>query len=105
MTIGPHSTGLTSTWSPPASSESPQTVWHPQACTLPLPSLVSVYLTRPFGLWLLVGIVTAEGEVELDVIIFATGFDSLTGQFKSLSVQGRKHTQPLADAFPSRSSG
>ena len=41
---------------------------------------------------MLVGIVTAEGEVELDVIIFATGFDSLTGQFKSLSVQGRKHT-------------
>ena len=54
-----------------------------------------LYLTRPFGLWLLVGIVTAEGEVELDVIIFATGFDSLTGQFKSLSVQGRKHQQLL----------
>ena len=44
---------------------------------------------------MLVGIVTAEGEVELDVIIFATGFDSLTGQFKSLSVQGRKHQQLL----------
>ena len=44
---------------------------------------------------MLVGIVTAEGEVELDVIIFATGFDSLTGQFKSLSVQGRKHHQLL----------
>ena len=53
--------------------------------------LLCWYLTKPFGLWLLAGIVTAEGEVELDVIIFATGFDSLTGQFKSLSVQGRKH--------------
>ena len=64
--------------------------------------LLCWYLTKPFGLWLLAGIVTAEGEVELDVIIFATGFDSLTGQFKSLSVQGRKHTATLADAFRRR---
>ena len=66
--------------------------------------LLCWYLTKPFGLWLLAGIVTAEGEVELDVIIFATGFDSLTGQFKSLSVQGRKHTDlaTLADAFRRR---
>ena len=74
-------------------------VWAPSSLHTPPSFSRLLYLTRPFGLWLLVGIVTAEGEVELDVIIFATGFDSLTGQFKSLSVQGRKHTQPLADAF------
>jgi cation diffusion facilitator CzcD-associated flavoprotein CzcO len=34
------------------------------------------------------GIETARGEIELDVIILATGFDAITGSFVKLGIQG-----------------
>jgi cyclohexanone monooxygenase len=35
------------------------------------------------------GIMTEAGEVELDYIIFATGFDAVTGNFVRIDIQGR----------------
>lgn len=35
------------------------------------------------------GIRTTEGEVELDYVIFATGFDAVTGNFVRIDIQGR----------------
>ena len=36
------------------------------------------------------GIVTDEGEVELDIIVFATGFDAMTGPLLGMNIQGRE---------------
>lgn len=38
------------------------------------------------------GIQTADAEYELDVIIFATGFDAVTGTFEKLNLEGRNGT-------------
>jgi cation diffusion facilitator CzcD-associated flavoprotein CzcO len=35
------------------------------------------------------GIRTEEGEYELDIIVFATGFDAMTGTFNRIDIQGR----------------
>ncbi len=35
------------------------------------------------------GIRTADGEYELDIIVFATGFDAMTGTFNRMDIQGR----------------
>jgi cation diffusion facilitator CzcD-associated flavoprotein CzcO len=35
------------------------------------------------------GIVTEDGEVELDIIVFATGFDAMTGPLLGLDIEGR----------------
>ena len=35
------------------------------------------------------GIRTADGEYELDIIVFATGFDAMTGTFNRIDFQGR----------------
>ena len=35
------------------------------------------------------GIRTEEGEIELDIVIFATGFDAVTGNFVRIDFQGR----------------
>src|SRR5207253_9293225 len=35
------------------------------------------------------GIRTEDGEYELDVIVFATGFDAMTGTFNRIDIQGR----------------
>lgn len=35
------------------------------------------------------GIQTSQGQVDLDVIIFATGFDALTGGFMDIHIQGK----------------
>lgn len=42
------------------------------------------------------GIRTAQGEHELDVIIYATGFDAMTGALTRIDVRGRDHLS-LAD--------
>jgi cation diffusion facilitator CzcD-associated flavoprotein CzcO len=34
------------------------------------------------------GIRTADGEYELDIIVFATGFDAMTGTFNKMDIQG-----------------
>jgi len=44
------------------------------------------------------GIKTAAGEHELDVIVYATGFDALTGPLFALGIRGRGG-QALADAW------
>ena len=44
------------------------------------------------------GIKTSEGEYELDVIVYATGFDALTGPLEALGIQGRNGVA-LADAW------
>ena len=36
------------------------------------------------------GIETASGEYELDVIVFATGFDAMTGALLAIDVRGRE---------------
>ena len=35
------------------------------------------------------GIRTEDGEYELDIIVFATGFDAMTGSFNRIDIQGR----------------
>ena len=35
------------------------------------------------------GIRTEDGEYELDIIVFATGFDAMTGTFNRIDIQGR----------------
>jgi cyclohexanone monooxygenase len=45
-----------------------------------------------------VGIRTSDGEHELDVIVYATGFDALTGPLEALGIRGRDG-QALADAW------
>jgi cation diffusion facilitator CzcD-associated flavoprotein CzcO len=35
------------------------------------------------------GIRTADGDYELDIIVFATGFDAMTGTFNRMDIQGR----------------
>ncbi|OAI43152.1 cyclohexanone monooxygenase [bacterium SCGC AG-212-C10] len=35
------------------------------------------------------GIKTEDGEYELDIIVFATGFDAMTGAFNRIDIQGR----------------
>lgn len=35
------------------------------------------------------GVRTTEGEYELDIIVFATGFDAMTGSFFRMDIQGR----------------
>ena len=44
------------------------------------------------------GIRTAAGEYDLDVIVYATGFDALTGPLLTLGIQGRDG-KALADAW------
>jgi len=44
------------------------------------------------------GIRTAEGEHEFDIIVFATGFDAVTGTLESLNIEGRDG-QNLADKW------
>jgi cation diffusion facilitator CzcD-associated flavoprotein CzcO len=44
------------------------------------------------------GIRTTETEYPLDMIVYATGFDALTGPLLALGIQGRRG-QPLADAW------
>jgi cation diffusion facilitator CzcD-associated flavoprotein CzcO len=44
------------------------------------------------------GIRTAAGEHELDILIFATGFDALTGPLLAMNITGR-HGQKLADKW------
>ena len=44
------------------------------------------------------GIRTAEGDFELDVIIFATGFDAMTGSLNAIDIRGRGG-QLLRDAW------
>ena len=34
------------------------------------------------------GIKTSEGELEFDIIIYATGFDAVTGSFDAVNFQG-----------------
>lgn len=46
------------------------------------------------------GIRTSEGEYELDIIVFATGFDALTGPLLSLNITGTNN-QPLSEAWAS----
>lgn len=46
------------------------------------------------------GIRTSEGEYELDILVFATGFDALTGPLLSLNITGSNH-QPLSQAWAS----
>jgi len=38
------------------------------------------------------GVRTTESEYELDVVVFATGFDAVTGTFERLNVEGRNGT-------------
>lgn len=35
------------------------------------------------------GVLTSEGEVELDMLVFATGFDAATGTFSTMDIRGR----------------
>ncbi|MEL6189351.1 MAG: NAD(P)/FAD-dependent oxidoreductase, partial [Myxococcota bacterium] len=44
------------------------------------------------------GVRTAEGEVELDALVFATGFDALTGTLVRLDIEGRQG-QTLKDKW------
>ncbi|MGA0598236.1 flavin-containing monooxygenase [Enterovirga sp. CN4-39] len=44
------------------------------------------------------GIRTTKGEYELDIIVFATGFDALTGPLLSLNIEGEEG-QPLRKAW------
>jgi cyclohexanone monooxygenase len=44
------------------------------------------------------GIQTEEAEYELDVIVFATGFDAMTGTFNRIDIQGREG-QKLKDKW------
>ena len=44
------------------------------------------------------GIRTADGEYELDVIVFATGFDAMTGTYNRIDIQGR-HGEKLKDKW------
>jgi cation diffusion facilitator CzcD-associated flavoprotein CzcO len=44
------------------------------------------------------GIRTTAGEYDLDVIVYATGFDALTGPLFALGIQGR-HGKALAEAW------
>ena len=44
------------------------------------------------------GVRTAEGEVELDALVFATGFDALTGTLVRFDIEGR-HGQTLKDKW------
>ncbi|TAL53424.1 NAD(P)/FAD-dependent oxidoreductase [Pandoraea sp.] len=44
------------------------------------------------------GIRTTEGVIELDMIVFATGFDALTGPLIALNIKGRNGL-PLKDAW------
>ncbi|MBB4155075.1 cyclohexanone monooxygenase [Sphingomonas jinjuensis] len=46
------------------------------------------------------GIVLSEGRVDLDVIVFATGFDALTGALLAMDIRGSRGT-PLAEAWSS----
>lgn len=46
------------------------------------------------------GIKTSAGEYELDIIVFATGFDALTGPLLSLNITG-SNDQPLSKAWAS----
>ena len=39
------------------------------------------------------GIRTTDGEYELDIIVFATGFDAMTGTFNKMDIQGRDGAQ------------
>jgi cation diffusion facilitator CzcD-associated flavoprotein CzcO len=48
------------------------------------------------------GILTADGtEHELDVIIFATGFEAVDGNYTGLKIQGRNQGETLADHWRS----
>ena len=42
------------------------------------------------------GIRTAEAEYELDIIVFATGFDAMTGSFSRMDIRGR-NDEPLTE--------
>src|SRR6185437_7290527 len=44
------------------------------------------------------GVTTSGGHHELDVIVYATGFDALTGPLQALGIRG-KGGRPLADAW------
>jgi cation diffusion facilitator CzcD-associated flavoprotein CzcO len=44
------------------------------------------------------GIRTEDGEYELDIIVFATGFDAMTGTFNRIDIQGR-HGEKLKDKW------
>ena len=44
------------------------------------------------------GIRTSDGDYDLDVIVYATGYDALTGPLLALGIQGRDG-QALADAW------
>ena len=44
------------------------------------------------------GIVTAAGDYPLDIIVFATGFDAMTGPLLALGIEGRDGL-PLAEAW------
>jgi cyclohexanone monooxygenase len=44
------------------------------------------------------GIRTTEGEHELDIIIYATGFDAITGSLLALNIEGRRGVK-LADKW------
>lgn len=45
------------------------------------------------------GIRTAEGEVEVDIIIAAIGYDALTGAMLSIDIEGRDGRK-LKDKWP-----
>lgn len=36
------------------------------------------------------GVLTSEGEIELDAIVFATGFDAMTGALSKIDIRGRE---------------
>ena len=44
------------------------------------------------------GIQTNAGHIELDMIVFATGFDAITGKFLQMDIRGRQGL-PLSDAW------
>ncbi|MDA0353208.1 MAG: NAD(P)/FAD-dependent oxidoreductase [Chloroflexi bacterium] len=44
------------------------------------------------------GIRTEDAEYDLDIIVFATGFDAMTGSFMKMDIQGRNGV-PLKDAW------
>jgi cyclohexanone monooxygenase len=44
------------------------------------------------------GIETSDGSIPLDVIVFSTGFDAMTGPIKNMNIEGR-HGTKLADVW------
>jgi cation diffusion facilitator CzcD-associated flavoprotein CzcO len=44
------------------------------------------------------GIKTSDREIELDVIVYATGFDAVTGSFNAVNIRGRNN-KPLKEVW------